>query len=381
MKSRTWFWVILILTLILDACIEPYDPPLNDSDVNLLVVDGFLNTADGVAIVSLSRTLPVNSEQDIPRESGAQLFIQDGSENLYPLSEIQDGVYQGAVTGANSEERYRLVILTRGREYTSDFVTLVETPPIDSVSWAINDGGVEFYVTTHDPSNASRYYRWKYSETYEYKIDFNSSVLFEDETIVGRPPSESIFTCWKTNGSTDIIIGTTKQLEQSVVNRFPITFIPPETIKTRIRYSLLVQQQALTEQAYQYWQSLKKNTEDLGGLFDALPSEVAGNIRSVSNPSETVIGFFGAGTVQESRIFVRRGQLPEAVVGRFFGNQSCVLDTLGLDELDQIHKPSTLLIEGIYAPGAGLIGYSIAPTYCADCRTLGGTTTRPTFWD
>lgn len=381
MNSRKWFGISLVFTLILHGCIEPYDPPLDDTDVNLLVVDGFLHATDGIATVALSRTVPVDSDLEMPRETRAKVFIQDRLETTYPLPEIQDGLYQGPIPNANIQERYRLIILTGGREYASDLVKIVETPPIDSVTWAINDGGLEFYVTTHDPTNASRYYRWKYSETYEYRIDFNSLLRFEGESIVDRPSSQSIFTCWKTNESTGITIGSTKQLKESVVNKFPVMFVPPGTIKTRIRYSLLVQQQALSEEAYEYWRSLEKSTENLGGLFDALPTEVSGNIRSLNHPAETVIGYFGAGIVRSARIFVRRGQLPEAFAGRFPGNPGCVLDTIPLSEVDRIHKPSTLLIHAIDVPGAGVIGYGTAPSYCADCRTLGGTTIKPNFWD
>ena len=298
MKISKWLAGLLTFMLILEGCIEPYDPPLDNNDINLLVVDGFLDATAGIATVSLSRSLPVNAESAVPVESGAQVSIEDGEGVIYPLAETQDGTYQGLIANANSEQRYRLTIRTRGaREYSSDFVTLVETPAIDSVTWAIKDNGVEFYVTTHDPSNTSRYYRWKYVETYEYNIDFNSLLVFEGDEIVARPPDESIFTCWTTTESTDIILGSTRRLEESVVNRFPVTYVRGGSIKLRVRYSLLVQQQALTEEAYAYWSNLEKSTEHLGGLFDPLPSEVSGNIHSLSNPSETVIGFLLAKAV------------------------------------------------------------------------------------
>lgn len=382
MKFCKQLYVLILSALICHACVEPYEPTLDTSDVNLLVVDGFFDVTRSVATASLTRTLPVNSTAGVPYESGAQVHIEDASGTLHVLAERENGTYEGFVGNGGSAERYRLVINTReGRKYESDFVTAMETPPIDSISWAITDGGVAFYVTTHDPANVSRFYRWKYIETYEYNSDFNSLLRFEDNDIVARPPAESIFTCWQTNESTGIILGSTENLEQSVVNRFPITFISAGSISIRRRYSLLVRQQALTEDAYNYWLKLEKTTEHLGGLFDPLPSEVEGNIHSLSSPEETVIGFFDAGTIRESRIFVSRNELPQDVVGRPPRNQSCVLDTVGLNELDQIHKPSTLLVDGIYATGVGLIGYSTAPIYCADCRTLGGTTARPLFWD
>lgn len=371
----------MCIILAVYACIEPYDPPLDDADVNYLVVDGFLNVTNGSATVSITRSLPVKSTVPEPPETGGAVRIEDGDGEIYLLSETEPGIYGGVVSNASSEQTYRLLIHTLGaREYISDFVQIVVTPPIDSVTWSGTPDGLQFAVTTHDPTNASQYFRWKFQETYEYNADFNSVFWYEDGEIVYRPLNQSLFTCWRTNLSSDILVASTRHLDQSMVNKFPIAFIAKTSIKISVGYSMLLQQQSLTEEAYNYWSNLEKTTENLGGLFDPLPAEVKGNIHSVSNPSEPVIGFFGAGTVEEQRIFFKRRDLPGYLAGFFKGNPNCNLDTIPVREMMDNAQRGSLIVDAVYAPGAGIVAYTTSFSGCVDCRTKGGTTIKPSFW-
>lgn len=374
--------LIILVMWTFAACIEPYDPSIDSGDINLLVVDGYLNASTGVATVRLSRTQPVKAEGPATVESGATLSIEDSKGGTYFLTEESAGLYRGDVVTNDPERLYRLNIHTDGnRQYTSDYIALLQTPPIDSLTWSIKNNGVEIAVTSHDPAGTSTYYRWKSEETYQYHANSNSLFIFEGDEVVYRPISESIFACWKGAELTDIKITSTSHLKESVVSRFPIIFIPQGSIKISVRYSALVQQQALTEEAYAYWHSLERSTEHLGGLFDPLPSEVVGNIRSLHNPAETIIGYFGGGTVQESRIFIQRNELPKEVTGSFNFNPNCEVDSVYLNELAEIHRPSTVLVDAIYSPFGALIGYTTTIVSCGDCRSLGGTTKRPDFWE
>ena len=373
---------LLMLTLLVYACVEPYDPPLRSEDVNLLVVDGFLNATEDRALVKLTRTLPVGSTDAIPAESGAVVWIEDDQGTAFLITETSPGRYEGNVPGAGTNAQYRLLIRTgRNREYASELVHILETPPIDSITYSGDPDGVQFEVNMHDPFGTSRNYRWTFEETYEYKARFNSQYMFEGEDLVIRRPDQSIYTCWRTDPSTDIIVGTTKHLKTSIVSKFPITFVPKESPKISVEYSLLLRQQALTDEAYDYWLNLERTTEHLGGLFDPLPSEVKGNLRSVTDPSETVIGFFDAATVQQQRIFVKRNELPPelTLVSRY--NTACELDTIPVGEISQVYKPTTFIVDAVYGMGPFITGYTSSVRSCVDCTTSGGTTEKPSFWE
>ncbi|MEO5600285.1 MAG: DUF4249 domain-containing protein [Cyclobacteriaceae bacterium] len=368
--------------LITGACVEPYDPPVNDEDVRFLVVDGFINASNGVASVTLTRTQPVASDQPPPAESGAKLSIEDKNGLKYQLSESGNGMYSGIVPNVNFETQYRLLITTNNdRQYTSVFISLQQTPAIDSISYRNTKDGLELSVSAHDITGQSKYYRWKYIETYEYNSDFNSEFMFTSAGVVDyRPPSQFIYTCWKTTRSTNILVGSTERLKESVVSRFPLTVIPDGAKQLSRKYSILIRQQTLSLEGYNYWLNLQKSTERLGGLFDPLPSEVSGNLQSVTNPEQTVIGFFGGGTVDEKRIFITPADLPDEMGPYNYRNPFCVVDTILVADLGN-YTSSTYLVGAIYPIRGPVIGYTTSAKPCVDCRDWGGVTVKPDFWD
>ena len=375
------YCMLLSFIALANACIEPYQPPVSDEDVRFLVVDAYINSSDGTAIAKLSRTLPVASPELIPHESGALVSIEDENGIKYPLIESANGQYSGSVSNISLTKQYRLLIQTlNDDQYSSDFINLLQTPPIDSITFSFVGDGLDLEVNTHDPSGNFRYFRWAWTETYEYNSPFSSIYMFTPTDIVYRPVSEQIYVCWKTNPSTNLLIGSTDRFEESVVSKFPIAFIPRSSIKFSRKYSILVQQQSLTAEGYNYWSNLKKSTEQLGGLFDPLPSEVRGNIHGITNPSEKVIGFFSGGSTEEKRIFLIPRQLPIGMGHYNSSNPSCVRDTILLADIPLTDR-TTLLIDGVYPPGQMLTGYTTSDRSCIDCRYLGGVTQRPDFWE
>jgi len=373
----------MLMILILGACVEPYDPPLDNTDVNYLVVDGFLNVTEGTANVRLTRTRPVKSSEPVRPEQAAFVRIEDDNGLFHTLYETSAGFYNGTVVNASTETSYRLAIFTDdGRQYTSDFIQVLKNPPIDSVTWSITNEGVELAVNTHDPVGLARHFRWEYVETYEYHSNYTSNYMFDGSgNVVQRPADLQARICWKTNISTDIIVASTKHLNNAIISKFGLHLIPFGSLKLTVEYSLLVQQQALTDEAYDYWLNLEKSTEHLGGLFDPLPAEVPGNIHGLSHPNEKVIGFFSGSEVSESRMFLKRLDLPENIRS-LFKNPPCLLDTILNEDLPFV-SPFTILVDAIYpimGPG-GPIGYTTSESRCIDCTVQGGTKEKPSFWE
>src|SRR5690606_12608478 len=129
--------------------------------------------------------------------------------------------------------------------------------PIDSISWSVQRDGIRFEVNAHDATGAARFFKWKFTETYEYRTVLNSMFMFTPEKdVIARPPELAINYCWRTNESRDIIVGSIDHLQKSVVNRFPVTLVPYGSRELSIKYSILVKQQALTKETYNYWRNL-----------------------------------------------------------------------------------------------------------------------------
>jgi hypothetical protein len=381
-----WF-VALAMTV---SCLDPFTPHETTQDLKYLVVEGFLNSSVDSCIITLTRTIPTAGPATIPAEKGAQVTLVDEDGSSISLQETKPGLYKAGGFTINPLKKYKLAISTSDlKSYTSDLVPVVVTPPIDSVSWKRTSTGVSISVTTHDSTNNSRFYSWKYAETWQYHSRYFSSLDISNKTVIRR--TDDIYDCWTTLNSSDILISSSTQLSRDIISDFLLIAIDWPSIKLETKYSILVDQRAISQDEFNYLSLLKKNTENLGTLFDPLPSAIHGNLHCTTNPSELVIGYFGAGGVTTQRIFIAREDIdvPKDDV-TVTGYESCVIDTFflfqtvppALPRNGPIFKGSffgNIPIDYAYA-GDFVIGYLTSTAPCVDCRYLGGTTTTPAFW-
>ncbi|HEY4205582.1 MAG TPA: DUF4249 domain-containing protein [Puia sp.] len=363
-------------------CKEKYVSPYKSPNTGYLVVEGYI-TGNGPTQFRLSRTTEL-SGISVPPENNATIQVEGDDNSTFPLTGQGNGIYATNSMSLHTTAKYRLRIRTSdGKEYLSDAVPYKQTPAIDSLSWAYNArDGVKLYVNTHDPSNTTRYYQWQYEETWQYTAPEYSlyKYLKDENEVVDRPDSEQIFKCWKDASSTRLILGNTTKLTQDEVYLQLLDQIPANTEPLGILFSIYVSQYAMTEDGYNFLTLMQKNTESLGSIFDAQPSALRGNIHCVSDPSEQVIGFVSAGTLQQKRLFIYASQVPD---WRY--RHSCDLpDTVvGLDSAALKHfffEQSYLPLELHYGGGGPPDGWTSNVIACGDCRLEGGTTVKPIFW-
>ncbi|TDE11984.1 DUF4249 domain-containing protein [Dyadobacter psychrotolerans] len=370
MKYNLLKFSFFILLLCVDSCIEPFSPPEVNSDEKYLVVDGFLNAGSDTSKIELRRTQNTNDGSAISVETGAKISVEMESGTAYSFTEKGKGAYFLPPINVNLSGKYRLRIKTAGgKEYMSDYVPVTTTPPIDSLGsvYDAERDAMVIKVNTHDPTNKTRFYKWKFEETYQYRAAYYSTLVIDTKKneIVYR--NEDINLCWKSAFSTNITLGSTIKLSADAIRDLPINVVPISTNKFYIKYSILVKQFGLTQDAFEYWTALAKTTQGTGSLFDPQPSQVTGNIKNIANPKELVFGYFSASRETSKRIFLtpNRGLYPRC------------------------DPPDTLSVaDALKASGIMLISYqgermdSVLTTssFCADCRAQGGTNIRPPFW-
>src|SRR5258708_4020643 len=367
---------IFFLLLLISSCRDPYQPPVIAGQSNLLVVDGFLDGGDSSCMVVLSRSQNLSDSEEPLMEKNANVQLEDDAGNRYSLLEISGGNYSLSNLNVDLQKRYRLSIKTEsGNSYLSDYVEIKRTPPIDSVTWKATNQGIQFYVSTHDDEKKSIYYQFRYVETWEHTSAFQSVFKYQSGAAVLR--TEDIYHCWTTMPSTKISIATSAKLNDDIISQYPLTLIPKYSEKYLIRYSILVKQNVLTNEAYNYWQQLQKNTEKLGTLFDPQPSQIVSNIQNVNNSAEPVLGYFSAGMSTEKRIFVEFRELPDGF--GFLDDHGCKLDTILLADLST-HGGFGELACTVTLGRIILIVYSPSTSECVDCRDSGGLNMKPGFW-
>ena len=361
------------------TCKQHYAIPAKAvKNVSFLVVEGDISVGQDSTIIQLSHVTALSdTTQAIVPENGAVITVESDAGRTFPLSELGNGVYGiSQVTPGAATEKYRLNIKTAGsRQYVSGFVEFKKAPPIDSISWEQLNDGVHIYVNAHDDASKSKYYKWSYSETWQYHLAYNSMLELIHNAVLHR--IISIYTCWKTIPLSPIELQATTKLAKDVVYKKQLMFIPTSDFKVQVLYSILVRQSVLTPEGYDFWTGLSKNTEQLGSLFDAQPSALAGNIHSLTDSSEKVIGFISASTTNQQRLFIKRTSVinwqdPLSVRG--------YCDTVHLKD-GQID----LLIGDAYIPIDYVMDqfnslFYAAPIECTDCRTKGGVLAKPSFW-
>ncbi|WP_303312457.1 DUF4249 domain-containing protein [Hymenobacter sp. BT730] len=374
------------LLLGLSGCIEPFEPEVKVQDTKALVVDGFINS-NGRTTIRLSHTYDLESTAGPLTEDKAEVFIQgQGVGEEYRLREVKSGTYVSDSLVLDPTKKYRLFFRTRDvrlqlkGQYASSYETVKTSPPIDALTWKVVPRGLELYANTHDETGQSIYYRWDYTETWEFTSLAESIIQYVDHQMVKR--TEDIYHCWQTVNSPSIRLTSTKRLAQDQVKEFPlIEFVEGDT-RLRYKYSVLVRQYTMSAEEYQYWETLKKNTETIGSLFDPLPSQSLGNIRNLNKPTEPVLGYVGVGSMTQKRIFISYDELPRWQFTT--GYESCgIPDTLlplkGVPYQDVVDdrfaSQSSQPIRKDYDSGY----YLYSSKECVDCRER-GTTVRPSFW-
>jgi hypothetical protein len=217
--------------------------------------------------------------------------------------------------------------------------------------------GCEIYLNTHDPAGKCKYFRWDYDETWEFRLPF---------------PVENN-KCWISQASESIVIKSTSAYSESKITKMPISFITNASDRLRFRYSALVNQYSVSKDEFFYWEKVKNISQNVGGLYDMIPSSFQGNIRCLDDPKEPVLGYFSVSGKSSKRIFVK-----DVFSGQLNPYWYCISDTVeGFEPIPGLGSYVWILEDHTAYPPI----YRVITTYreCADC-TVRGTRIRPDFW-
>jgi hypothetical protein len=314
--------------------------------------------------------------------SDGELFVTDENQVKTFLHETKPGSYAAADSSFRGKvgSSYQLHInLPNGKSYLSDVCRLKASAPIDSIYGLVeapddpdnNSGypGLQFYVENHSLSSDTAYYLWKCVETYEYKSDFDIDYTWEGEYIP-YPDPDSLRKCWRTARVKEILFASTNYLDPSAVNAFPIHFVSTATKRLSIRYSVLVEQLSISENAFNFYNAIKQQNIDQESLWTQQPCQILGNMHCESHSDELVLGFLVVAGSSEKRIFVNRPAL------EFYYN-TCTPDfDLRFIEFEE---ESTW---PIYIDDIMFLGWAKSDErVCFDCRLEGGKISSPEFWE
>ena len=310
---------------LLTGCIERYYPSEDDLKTGTLVINAHLTDQPGYQVIEISRSVTLLFPSADPVSGGfAQVIREDGE--FREFLEERPGFY-----GCDLDEPFLQtgmsymvhVITPNGNEYESGFDKLRPVPEIDSIYYEVESSsyqtesdstdGIRFYIDFTYNDEDYDYIRWDVTETYEFhNPDMEAFIWDVDRKVKPLPDTSNYRVCYITNQLSEIHSMALTYLDFGIYIRKPFAFVSniQQEQKLKHKYSVLIKQYSMGEEAFHYWNELKKTSQEQGFLFDRQPALLKSNIHNVNDEEETVLGFFSMAGVTGARAFAEK---PEGV--------------------------------------------------------------------
>ena len=267
------------------------------------------------------------------------------------------------------------------KKYASQWQEVIDSGHIDSLNYVVSDDfmSVRFEVT--GGGGATPYYRWYGREAWEYTALYYAPHYFSMETMSILPykDNRNSYFCWNYGQTSEIMLDSVEDVAE---NRFVCRAL--HTLGNAVQrvsnlYRIDLIQTALTQDAYRYWSTMKRNTYDVGGLFSPQPADYRGNIYNVDDPDELVIGYVSVVKPAVSRYYFNARNSKLLMPWR---------DGVEPVKVSRQDEFSAYVYQGMrpylpheYADDEPNLGeYDWVPIRCVDCTSQGGSKQRPKYW-
>jgi len=370
--------ILCLSVLIFTAsCREFYEPEVLEIDFGFLVAEGFVEVGGGTSVLMLGRSTTLYAEESMKIIDNARVILTGSISGSWQYTHIQDGRYELDENLMPDQDYQLQILIGEGEKYESEWLKPVMAPPIDRVFFNQDEDGVFIYLDSQGDGN---YFLWTTEETWEFNSWFNALYKYDHDLNDMVPREENINLCYKSERSDQIILGSSLRSTDGSIKGLEVMRISPFSEKLGLRYSIEVWQRPLDQRAYEFWESLRKNTEDVGDIFGPMPSYIGSNIKRLDNEDSPVIGFISAGKSDKKRIFIEFTEVRPWPVRIPDYSRCTIQDTIRPSQYS-LYFTNINVQPGfpIFSNGR-IIGWSYTSTACVDCR-LRGTTVKPDFWD
>lgn len=416
-RYRAHIAISCIAILIgMGSCVEPFQVE-TQSFTEALVVDARLTNVEKQHQVLLSRARSFEQDSITP-ERNAQVSIIEDSATSYEFEETSPGHYISTmIFSAKTNQSYQLKITTSdGDSYASTPEIMPENVSISDLTFKretndLGEDGVSVILDNSSFEKQPRYFRYDYEESFkiiapnwdpfEFEIIDSVACTDGDAFEVGIKIKNSLKgrVCYAQKSSTEIILASTANLEGNNLSDFMIRFVKLENYILSHRYSILVNQYAQSVSAHSYYQGLEAFSASESVFSETQPGFLMGNIESVTNSEQIVIGYFETAAVSSKRIFFNyedlfpNEELPEYPINcstpgnpRLIdvayhcsdGNSGFCDGNCDSPLIGQI-QTNSIVFAAEKDPADFLSPYLTLSRGCGDC-TLLGSDIKPDFW-
>ncbi|WP_271764870.1 DUF4249 domain-containing protein [Aquimarina algiphila] len=392
MKTNNKTYHILLGVLILFCitnCTEEFKLQTETFE-DIIVIEANITDELKHQVVKLSKTFRFEDD-NLSGEKDAEVKISDSEGSEYLFQETDLGVYTSVLPfQALSDREYTLSIQTNdGKSYISDSVELTPKTSIDKLyaERIINEKGKEgigIFVDSFDATGNASFYRYEFEETFRFVApEFNDFdlILLSDNPLtvdfVRRPLEKRV--CYKTNPALDILITKTEDFDENRVSKFLVRFIGIDDYTISDRYSILVHQFVQSRETYEFYQTLKEFSNSITLFSQTQPGFIVGNIKSLSNEKENVLGLFQVSSISSKRIFFNyRDFFPKEDLPPYF--EDCNVGAPRINGFSSIIRSGLFLFAGLNDDPEQGGPYKLVEKECGDCTEIGNSEI-PEFWE
>ena len=318
--------LIFVLLIFPLSCIDPFAIKTEEGE-QLLTIEGFITTDPGPHVIRLTRSDTYGSvfEGLIRPVRRATVNVRDSLGLVTFLTEVEPGVY---VTpddfAAQPGFSYTLQIrLLEGQEYSSFPERVDPVAQIDSVSYRslklatenrLEDRvGVQLIAHFKDPSDQTNFYYWR-TNPGMYVVVANPELytLPPDHPTNprGSAPKECCAICYLVENSRlqSFTVASDEDFN-GLETRLPITFIEDNGLRFKDTYRAEILQMGISSGAHRFLKLVDQQLSITGSVFDQPPANIRGNMVSLDNPDEVVLGYFIAASVSRKTIYIDNNDL------------------------------------------------------------------------
>lgn len=371
--NRLDLLVIVFLLFGCYGCVVPIDREIPELQEDVIVIEGFIDDDFGPHEIQVSALTPFASvaEGGGTRRLDAKvvIFSEDGeaielerergiredlvsatriggspiSENCPPQSRSCGYACVGEVnftTNYLTPSTFRgepgksysieVILDNSDKKYRSDFQTIPESTEIEDVFFVsesipsnndlVNITGVNVYATWQDPPSMDNFYLWNMEGTYRIETPCREPVRADPSDVCLYDPRDNFGeACWIIERN---VLGNSLPVSDRLFNGTSTTHLigfleddskrfSSDFVSGAKQYHGNVIQYTVNKEAFEFYSEVEILSEINGEIFDTAPVTPIGNIYNVADPSEPVIGFFGAFAKSEKGAFVNRNVLQE----------------------------------------------------------------------
>lgn len=315
------FYSIIIILLLFSSCIEPYNAEVDVPDRGL-TVEAIITTLPGPQEVKLTRNAPYGvSFVGFNRpEILAKVALRDDLGRSFVFTESQDpnrpGVYfSDPAFSAEVGRTYNLELeLFSGKRYISRPETVPEVPKIDSLTYAsvrtattnkyIGEVGVQVTAHFQDPKGIENYYHWR---------PLRSTFVFITEPDfegTNEGPVSCCARCFHTDipQPANVITYDDKDVD-GLYQRKVVAYVVDDGVRFKETYRLDFLHLSVSQRAHSFLRLANQQLSLTGSVFDPPPANIRGNMISLDDPEEQVLGYFLAADAQFMRVYIHKDRL------------------------------------------------------------------------